>query len=243
MRVLVLQHIDSGNPWFLGDLLDQHGGSWRSLRIDLGEKLPEKDTYDAVWVLGGAMQVWEEETLPWLVEEKRFIRELVERDVPYLGICLGHQLLATSLGGRVAYASNPEIGVMEVERSEEGHRSKFLSGLESMRVLQWHKAEVKEAPAGAKILAASNACEIQALSVNDSAFSVQFHPEVNERTLPAWFETVDDREDLIAAFGDAGEEIFKSQADSSMRELNKAARRLFQNWWLIASARISNKKG
>ena len=66
---------------------------------------------------------------------------------------------------------------------------------------------------------------------------------MNERTLPAWFETVDDREDLIAAFGDAGEEIFKSQADFSMRELNKAARRLFQNWWLIASAQSSNEKG
>lgn len=242
MRVLVLQHIDTGNPWFLGDLLNEYGGSWRPLRIDLGEKPPERDAYDAVWVLGGAMQVWEEERLPWLIDEKRFICELIEREVPYLGICLGHQLLASSLGGRVEYSSNPEIGIMDVGRTEEGRRNKFLSGLESMKVLQWHKAEVKEAPRDAKVLAASRDCGIQALSVGHSAFSVQFHPEVDGRTLPAWFETLDDREDLVSIFGDAGEEAFQRRALLSMDDLNRASRVLFQNWWSIASTQIVNEK-
>ena len=98
MKILVLQHADVEHPGSFHKLLQEDGHSWDAVELDAGEALPPIDGYDALWVMGGPMDVWQKDEHPWLKAEKAFIRDAVKgRGVPFLGLCLGHQLLAEAL--------------------------------------------------------------------------------------------------------------------------------------------------
>ena len=112
------------------------------------------------------MDVWEEAAHPWLVAEKRAIREWVAEDRPFLGFCLGHQLLADALGGRVGPAVASEVGVMDVGLETAGRGDPLFAGLpETLTCMQWHSAAVTALPAGATLLAGSPVCPVQAFRV------------------------------------------------------------------------------
>ena len=104
--------------------------------------------------------------LPWLKKEKAFIKMAVEeKGIPFLGLCLGHQLLAESLGGVVGKSETAEVGVMEVQLTEDGATGILFDGIpEKISCLQWHGAEIKKLPVGAKVLATSKDCAVQAMS-------------------------------------------------------------------------------
>ncbi len=102
MRVLVYQHIDVEHPGIFRDFLTADGFAWDVVEWDTGAGAPAHDAYDALWIMGGPMDVWEEDKYPWLAVEKATLLEWVAVEKPILGICLGHQLLADALGGAVA---------------------------------------------------------------------------------------------------------------------------------------------
>ena len=167
MHILVLQHASVEHPGVFRSFLREDGHTWDAVELDAGEALPELDGYDALWVMGGPMDVWQEDDHPWLKDEKAFIRKAVEEmGLPFLGLCLGHQLLAEALGGSVGPSDTPEIGVMKVQLTEAGATGVLFDGLpETFETLQWHSAEVKQMPAGAQCLATSPACAVQAMSL------------------------------------------------------------------------------
>jgi GMP synthase-like glutamine amidotransferase len=199
-RVLVLQHLAAEGPGSIGDHLNAAGMHLTVVELDEGDVIPPLSDFDLLLVMGGPMDVWEEERHPWMSEEKHAIRRWVsELGRPYLGVCLGHQLLADALGGEVGTMAVPEVGVMEIGLTPEGLRDPLFSGLRSrMKGLQWHGAQVMRLPPGGVSLAANVHCGIQALRVGPWAWGVQFHLEVDESTVPEWARVPEYRATLEA---------------------------------------------
>ena len=185
MRILVFQHADVEHPAIFRDFLAEDGIAWDAVELDAGEAIPSLEGYDQLWVMGGPMDAWQEAQHPWLVAEKQAIREAVQlRAMPYLGVCLGHQLLGAALGGRVGKAPQAEVGILDVELTAAGRVDPLFEGIaDRFKALQWHGAEVAEAPPGATVLAHSPLCAVQAMRVGRHAYGMQYHCEILPQTV------------------------------------------------------------
>jgi len=238
MHILVLQHERVEHPGIFRRFLDEDGHSWDTVELDAGDALPDLDDYDALWVLGGPMDVWQEDAHPWLKEEKAFIRDaVVDRGLPYLGLCLGHQLLAEALGGTVGPSETPEIGVKDVQLTEAGASGVLFDGVpEKFDCLQWHSAEIKSLPEGIQVLATSPACPVQAMKWQTRAFGLQFHVEIESDTVRDWQAVPAYAEALEKALGSHALKDLENACAARMEDFNALAERLYINW-LQATAR------
>ncbi len=231
-RALVFQHLRSEHPGVFRDFMAEDGIEWQPVHWDEDEVSPDLADFDMLIVMGGPQDVWEEDKYPWLRTEKDVIEEaVIEREMPFLGFCLGHQLLADVLGGEVAKAKIPEVGVMDVELTKAGQRSAFYLDMPKVsKFFEWHGAEVTRAPDIADVLALSSDCAVQALSYRERAFGMQFHVEITPTTVHDWVEMPSYKDALDKALGDGGIDILKSETDALMPTFNREARQLYANF-------------
>ena len=227
-RALVLQHHPDEHPGALAPMLAAAGLTITTVELDEGEQIPALDEFDMLIAMGGPMDVWQEAEHPWLVTEKAAIRHWVtELDRPYLGVCLGHQLLADALGGTVGPMTEPEIGVVEISLTPKGLYDHVFGHLpEVVLGLQWHGAAVKRPPAGAAVLADNDHCAVQALRVGARAWGVQFHVEVETSTIPKWAQ-VPEYEEVLARTGSSAASL-EQAVETHLESMATAARTLFE---------------
>jgi GMP synthase-like glutamine amidotransferase len=159
---------------------------------------PERpDDYGAVLLFGGAMHADHESAHPWLLPEKVFLRELLEREVPILAVCLGAQLLAEAAGGPPRRAARPEIGWHDVELTAEGSHDPLLGSLAPrFEAFQWHSYQFP-LPPSATALARSPIC-LQAYRIGELAWGIQFHAEVTAADAESWIADYRSDADAVA---------------------------------------------
>ncbi|MEL0167454.1 MAG: type 1 glutamine amidotransferase [Pseudomonadaceae bacterium] len=181
MRAHYLQHVEFEGLGIIEHWLEANGFEVSCSRMYAGDPLPELDQIDLLIIMGGPMSVNDEQALPWLRDEKAFIRKALTADKAMLGICLGAQLIAAALGHRVYPNEEPEIGWFSVSGNTH-HNGVAFHFPEEVKVLHWH-GETFDLPHGSVLLASSAACRNQAFQLGRSVIGLQFHLEADRRLI------------------------------------------------------------
>jgi GMP synthase-like glutamine amidotransferase len=228
--VLVLQHADWELPGCYGDVLQDRGAQTFVARPDQDERLPDWRDFDAILAMGGPMSVNDDTRLLWLRDEKTLIAEAVAAGTPYLGVCLGAQLLAAALGAPVYPGPRPEYGMHPVDLSPAARTDPVFGGvLPRLEVFQWH-GETFDLPAGAVALAGSPGYPHQAIRVGDRAYGLQFHLEVSRELLAKWLAVPDCLAEAQRALGPDAEEQLTRQLQAAEIEMLAHARYIMTAW-------------
>lgn len=191
-RVHYLQHEPFEGIGCIEQWISNHRYTVTSTRFFENDTLPDTDTFEVLIVMGGAMNIYEEAKFPWLAAEKQFIKKAVEEGKIVVGICLGAQLIADVLGGKVTQNPVKEIGWYPINLTDAGKENPMFEGLpETFTVFHWH-GDTFEIPDGAIHLASSGPCPNQAYLYKDKVLGLQFHIEVTHETLAAMTTEMDD---------------------------------------------------
>lgn len=231
MRALALEHLRSNTVGVYGDVLRDRGIEVNAVRLDLGEALPDWRDYDLLVVMGGGMSAYEEDQYPWLAAEKRAIRDAVAAGVPYFGVCLGSQLLASALGARVFKGPEPELGVNPVFLCDAARSDPVFRGFpQDVEVFEWH-SDTFALPDGAVRLARSSRYENQAIRIGQTAYAIQCHLETSLKDVHHWFEAWPSLGEIFETrYGQGSLAEFLKEYERSMPLLQQTARQLFRRW-------------
>ncbi len=191
--ILAIQNDETDPPHLVGRWLMELGFEIKILRAYAGESVPSSvpENIAGVIPLGGHMGALDDDIAPWLANERALLADAVARNIPVFAICLGTQLLAAALGGKVTRAKIVEIGAKEIFPSESAISDSIFNFEGSLPVTQWHEDEVSTLPPGAVTLASSPACANQIYRVGENSYGVQFHPEADLAIVAKWEEHAD----------------------------------------------------
>ena len=236
VNFLVLQHVDCEGMGLWEECCREDGIALEIVALHHEAPIPPPHHFQAVISLGGPMNVYEEETYPFLKAEDAFIQEVVAAGIPFLGICLGGQLLAKAVGGCVTRNPVKEIGWHAVELDQPGQRDPLFAGLpDRLPVFQWH-GDTFSLPSGAVRLARSDACQNQAFrfGFGGIAYALQFHLEVTPTLIDQWV-----RQYGADLDGTADPAQMREQAPVRCAELLPLSRRVFKNFTRLVQLRYT----
>jgi len=232
MEVIVLQHIKIEDPGYIKDLMLSDGVNLTTIELDMGEKIPDDlNKFDAMFCMGGPMDTWMEKEYPWLIDEKDKIKEfVVTLKKPYLGFCLGCQLLGEVVGGKVIKSNKPEIGMFDINFSKEKNNDYLFSTFpNNVKALQWHSYEVTNLDNNNNItlLASSPTTKYQIFKYQNHAYGIQFHIEVKDTTVNDWGCVIEYKSALEKQLGEGALEKFDKEAKSNMPQMNNCSKILY----------------
>ena len=235
MEVIVLQHIKIEDPGYIKDLMNKDDVKLTTIELDEGQTIPEDlSKFDAMFCMGGPMDTWMEKEHPWLINEKKRIKEfVVDLKKPYLGFCLGCQLLGEVVGGKVVKSSNPEIGMLNINFSQNKNNDLLFSKFpENITSLQWHSYEVQslESNKDVTLLASSPETKYQIFKYQNHAYGIQFHIEIKDTTVGEWGCVPEYKSALEKQLGEGALEKFDKEAKANMTSMNEYSKILYENF-------------
>tara|TARA_B100000123_G_scaffold265615_1_gene236850 strand:+ start:713 stop:1435 length:723 start_codon:yes stop_codon:yes gene_type:complete len=235
MNIIVLQHINIEDPGYIKDLMIDDGVKITTIELDEGEKIPNNlSSFDAMFCMGGPMDTWMEKDYPWLIDEKKSIKEfVVNLKKPYLGFCLGCQLLGEVTGGKVVRSNVPEIGMMNINFSDNKKNDLLFSSFpNNITSLQWHSYEVKELEKNNDItlIASSPETKYQIFRYQNHAYGIQFHIEVKKTTVGEWGCVPEYKSALEKQLGVGALEKFDKDSQIHMPSMNEYSKLLYENF-------------
>jgi len=235
MKIIILQHINIEDPGYIKDLMIKDGAELTTIELDEGGKIPKDlSKYDAMFCMGGPMDTWMEKDYPWLIDEKKRIKEfVVDLQKPYLGFCLGCQLLGEVIGGKVVKSENPEIGMLNINFSENKNNDLLFSKFpEIITSLQWHSYEVQELENNndATLIASSTGTKYQIFKYKNHAYGIQFHIEVKKTTVGEWGCVPEYKSALEKELGKGALEKFDVDSQKHIPTLNEYSQILYENF-------------
>lgn len=178
MRIHYLQHVPFENPGSILIWAANNNYSVTSTQLYNNEEFPEQEEFDWLVIMGGPMNIYQEDLYPWLAKEKQFIKEAIHLNKFIVGLCLGGQLIADAIGGRVIQNHCKEIGWFPVMMSDQALASPYFSFFpKNPMVFQWHGDTFVDLPKEAIMIAGNEACTNQAFLYRDRVFGFQFHLE------------------------------------------------------------------
>ena len=234
-NILILQHIPIETPGYLLDLMKLDKFNLTVVELDQGEKIPNNlSSFDAMLCMGGPMDTWMEKEFSWLIEEKNRIKEyVINLKKPYLGFCLGCQLLGEILGGKVIKSNPPEIGILDINMNKERILDNlFYEYPEKIKALQWHSYEVVDLEKNKDItvLASSYSTKYQIFKYMDHAYGIQFHIEIKNDTVNQWSCVPEYEKALEESLGKGALNKFDQNAKKYMKSMNASAEILYKNF-------------
>ena len=234
-NIIVLQHIKIEDPGYIKDLMISDGIKLTTIELDEDEKIPnDLNQFDAMFCMGGPMDTWMEKDYPWLIEEKQKIKEfVVDLKKPYLGFCLGCQLLGEVIGGKVVKSNKPEIGMSEINFSENKNKDLLFSKFsEKITSLQWHSYEVQELENNSDVtlIASSPGTKYQIFKYKNHAYGIQFHIEVKKTTVGEWGCVPEYKSALEKQLGEGALEKFDKDSQKHMPLMNNYSEILYENF-------------
>ena len=235
MEVIVLQHIKIEDPGYIKDLMIKDEVNITTIELDEGEIIPKDlSKFDAMFCMGGPMDTWMVREYPWLVDEKKAIYEfVVNLKKPYLGFCLGCQLLGEVVGGKVERSKNPEIGMLDINFSESKKKDLLFSKFpEKITSLQWHSYEVQDLEKNNDItlIASSPETKYQIFKYKNYAYGIQFHIEVKKTTVSEWGCVPEYKSALEKQLGEGALDKFDKDSQTHMSSMNEYSKILYENF-------------
>tara|TARA_B100001175_G_scaffold77822_1_gene64977 strand:- start:369 stop:1094 length:726 start_codon:yes stop_codon:yes gene_type:complete len=234
-NIIILQHINIEDPGYIKDLMIEDGVNLTTIELDEGEKIPNNlNQFDAMFCMGGPMDTWMENDFPWLIEEKKKIKEyVIDLKKPYLGFCLGCQLLGEVVGGKVVKSITPEIGILDINILENKNSDllfrKFPNKIKS---LQWHSYEVQGLENNKDIILIGSSFETkyQIFKYQNHAYGIQFHIEIKDTTVEEWGCVPEYKSALEKQLGKGALKKFNEEAKENIQSMNEYSRILYKNF-------------
>ena len=235
MNILILQHIKIEDPGFIKDLMIKDAAKLTTIELDEGEKIPDDlSKFDGMFCMGGPMDTFMEDQYPWLIEEKKKIKEfVVDLKKPYLGFCLGCQLLGEVIGGKVVKSNPPEIGIMDINFTKEKKDDHLFSQFPNkIKSLQWHSYEVQGLDKNKEVtlLASSPITKYQIFKYQDHAYGIQFHIEIKDTTVNEWGCVPEYKSALEKQLGPDALKKFDNEAQANMKNMNNYSNILYSKF-------------